>query len=92
MIFIDESVKDKRSLSRLYKYSFYNIYIYKKVVFVWEKRYTILFALILEGFAAVNIFEGACNRKKFVDLFLIKWHTVYLFVFYFIIIIDKFYL
>ncbi|RGB43692.1 hypothetical protein C1646_749484 [Rhizophagus diaphanus] len=30
---------------------------------------------IIEGFVAVDIFEGACDRKRFVDLFLIKWRN-----------------
>jgi len=54
LIFIDESAKDERSLSRLYGYSPRNIRAHKKVVFVRGKRYTILPALTLEGFVAVN--------------------------------------
>jgi len=37
LIFIDESAKDERSLSRLYEYSPRNICAHKKVVFVREK-------------------------------------------------------
>ena len=70
LIFIDESAKDKRSLSRLYGYSPRNIRACKKVVFVRGKRYTILPALTLDGFVAVDIFEGACDKKKFVDFVL----------------------
>ncbi len=39
----------------------------KKVVFIQGKRYIILPALTLEGFVAVDIFEGSYNRKRFVD-------------------------
>jgi hypothetical protein len=40
------------------------------VVFVRGKRYTILPALTMEGFVAVDIFEGSCDKKKFVDFVL----------------------
>ena len=70
LIFLDESAKDERSLSRLYGYSPRNIPAQKKVVFVREKRYTILPALTMEGFVAVDIFEGSCDKKKFVDFVL----------------------
>lgn len=70
LIFIDESAKDERSLSRLYGYSPRNTRACKKVVFVRGKRYTILPALTLDGFVAVDIFEGACDKKKFIDFIL----------------------
>jgi len=67
LIFLDESAKDDRSLSRLYGYSLRNMPVQKKVVFIQGKRYIILPALTLEGFVAVDIFEGSYNRKRFVD-------------------------
>ncbi|GBC09430.1 hypothetical protein RclHR1_08860003 [Rhizophagus clarus] len=70
LIFIDESAKDERRLSRLYGYSSRNIRAHKKVVFVRGRRYTILPALTIEGFVAVDIFKGSCNRKRFVDFIL----------------------
>lgn len=70
LIFIDESAKDERSLSRLYGYSPRNIRACKKVVFVRGKRYTILPALTLDGFVAVDVFEGACDKNKFVKFVL----------------------
>ena len=70
LIFLDESAKDERSLSRLYKYSPRNTPAQKKVVFVRGKRYTILPAITMEGFVAVDIFEGSCDKKKFVDFVL----------------------
>ena len=70
MIFLDESAKDERSLSRLYGYSPRNTRAYKKVVFVRGKRYTILPALTLDGFVAVDVFEGACDKKRFIDFVL----------------------
>jgi hypothetical protein len=42
----------------------------KKVVFIRGKRYTILPALTLDGFIAVDVFEGSCDRKRFVDFVL----------------------
>ncbi|PKK64222.1 hypothetical protein RhiirC2_787830 [Rhizophagus irregularis] len=50
LIFIDESVKDERTLTRLYGYSSRNIY----------------------GFVAVDIFEGACDKNKFINFVLNK--------------------
>ena len=70
LIFIDESTKDERSLSRLYGYSPRGIHACKKVVFIWGKRYTILPALILDGIVSVDIFEGSCDRKRFVNFIL----------------------
>ena len=70
LIFLDESAKDERSLSRLYGYSLRNTPAQKKVVFVHEKWYTILPAITMEGFVAVDIFEGSCDKKKFVDFVL----------------------
>ena len=70
LIFLDESAKDERSLTRLYGYSPRNIRAQKKVAFIRGKHYTILPALTLEGFVAVDIFEGSCDRKKFVDFVL----------------------
>ena len=70
MIFIDESAKDERSLSRFYGYAPVNTRAQKKVVFVRGKRYTILPALSLDGFVAMDIFEGSCDRIKFNNFIL----------------------
>ncbi len=65
LIFIDETAKDERSLSRAYGYSVVNTRAKKSVVFVRGNRYTILPALILDGFIAAEIIEGSCNKEKF---------------------------
>lgn len=65
LIFIDETAKDKRTLTRLYNYSSINTRAKKNVVFVREKRYTILPALSLEGFVTVDIMEGSCDKERF---------------------------
>jgi len=70
LIFLDESAKDNRSLSRSYGYSPRTMRVQKKVVFVRGKHYTILLALTLEGFVAVDVFEGSCDQKRFVDFVL----------------------
>jgi len=70
LIFIDKSAKDERSLSRLHGYSPRNTHACKKVVFIRGKRYTILPALTLDGFISVDIFEGSCDKKRFVDFVL----------------------
>lgn len=95
LIFIDESAKDERSLSRLYGYSPRNTPAQKKVVYIRGKRYTILPALTLEGFVGIDVFEGSCDKKKFADFVLDKVvsnnYTNYRiwFIFYYIVI-DKF--
>ena len=65
LIFIDETAKDERTLTRLYGYSPINTRAQKNVVFVRGTRYTILPALSLEGFIAVDIMEGSCNKERF---------------------------
>ena len=70
LIFLNESAKDERSLSRLYGYSLRNTRAQKKVVFIRGKRYTILPALTLDGFVALDVFEGSCDRERFVDFVL----------------------
>src|SRR5436189_33902 len=65
LIFIDETSKDERSLSRAYGYSVKNVKVEKKIVFMRGKRYTILPALILNEFIAADIIEGSCNKEIF---------------------------
>jgi hypothetical protein len=65
LIFIDETSKDERSVSRLYGYSYVNKRANKKVVFIRGKRYTILPALTIDGFIAAEIMEGSCDKNKF---------------------------
>jgi hypothetical protein len=64
-VFIDETSKDERSLSRAYGYGLKNMRVEKHVVFVRGKRYTILPALTLDGFIAADIMEGSCNKERF---------------------------
>ncbi|PKY55793.1 hypothetical protein RhiirA4_329807, partial [Rhizophagus irregularis] len=61
----DESAKDERSLSLGYGYFFTNTRAEKKVVFVHSKGYTILPALTLQGFIAIDIMEGSCIKERF---------------------------
>ena len=65
LVFLDESAKDERSLSREYGYSLMNTRARKSVVFVRGKRYTILPALSLQGFIAIDIMEGSCTKERF---------------------------
>ena len=64
LIFMDEASKDERSLSCGYGYSFKNTFAIKKIVFIHGVRYMILPALSLQGFIAVDIIEGSCNKRK----------------------------
>jgi len=48
-IFVDESVKDERTPSHRYEYSYMNTRARLRVAFVRGKRYSILPALTLDG-------------------------------------------
>ena len=65
LIFLDESAKDDRTISRRYGYSEVNTRAIKKVVFIRGKRYTLLPALSLDGIIAVKIIEGNCTKEIF---------------------------
>ena len=86
LIFIDESAKDERTLSKLYGYSSVNTRAKKSVVFIRGKRYTILPALSLKGFIAIDIMEGSCDKEKFQIFVLTKLVKYFYFIFLFIII------
>ena len=62
---MDESSKDKRTLSRSYGYSFANHAAIKKVVFLRGTRYTVLPALTMDGFIACDIMKGSCSKERF---------------------------
>jgi len=70
LIFLDESAKDERTLSRSYGYSFINQVISHKVVFLRGVRYTILPALTLDGFIACDIMKGSCSKERFCTFIL----------------------
>jgi hypothetical protein len=72
LIFIDESSKDERTLNRTYGYSNRGCQIKHNVIFLRGKRYTILPALSLDGYIAVDIIVGSCNKEKFKDFILSK--------------------
>ena len=86
LIFIDESAKDKRTLTRLYGYSPISTRAKKSVVFIRGKRYTILPALSLDSFIAVDIMEGSCDKERFQTFVLTQLVSI---LFYMII---KYYL
>jgi hypothetical protein len=76
LIFIDDSAKDERTLSRMYGYSLMNVRVVKKNVFVRGKRYTILPALGLDGFIVVEIMVGSYDKKKFEDFIMSQSNPV----------------
>jgi hypothetical protein len=78
LIFIDESSKDERTLTRLYGYSSVNTRAEKSVVFIRGKRYTILPALSLEGFIAVDIMEGSCDKERFQTFILTQLVNIFI--------------
>jgi hypothetical protein len=80
LIFLDESSKDARTITREYGYSEINTRAVKKVVFVRGKRYTILPALTLDGIIAVDIMEGSCTKEKFKEFVI--YQVVYIFIYY----------
>lgn len=65
LIFLDESSKDERTISRGYGYSELNTRAVKKVVFIRGKRYTLLPAFTLDGIIAIDIIEGSCTKDRF---------------------------
>jgi hypothetical protein len=81
LIFVDETAKDERTLTRLYGYSPINTRAKKSVVFVRGKRYTILPALSLEGFIAVDVMEGSCDKERF-RTFILTQVVITIYVFY----------
>ena len=76
-VFIDETSKDERSLSRIYGYSVKNVKIEKSIVFVRGKSYTILPVLTLNGFIAADIMEGSCNKERFQTFILTQVVCLY---------------
>jgi hypothetical protein len=72
LIFIDELAKDERTLNRIYRYSNKGSKIQQNIIFLCEKRYTILLALSLNRYIAVDIMEGSCNKEKFKDFILFR--------------------
>ncbi|CAG8497583.1 16992_t:CDS:2 [Cetraspora pellucida] len=70
LIFLDESAKDERSLTRFYEYAVANARACKCCVFLRGKRYTILPALSLDGIMAVDIMEGSCTKDRFSEFIL----------------------
>jgi hypothetical protein len=65
LIFLDESSKDERTITRNFGYSFSNHIAAKKVVFVRGTRYTILPALTINGFIACDIIRDSCTKEGF---------------------------
>jgi len=78
LIFLDESAKDERTLSRHYGYSYKNQIALQKVVFLRDIRYTILPVLILN---VCNIMKGNCSKERFYTFILSQ--VVSIFYFYF---------
>ena len=72
LIFIDESAKDERSLSREYGYALINTRAQKKIVFVRGKRYSILPALSLEEIIGFEIIEDGYDKEKFKNFIFLK--------------------
>ena len=78
LIFLDESSKDERTLSRQYEYSLKNTCTIQKVVFLRGTRYTILPALSLDGILAVDIMVGSCNKERFCNFILTQVVSIYI--------------
>ena len=85
LIFIDESSKDERTLSRLYGYSSINTRATKNIIFVRGKRYTILPALSLEGIIAADIMEGSCNKEQFQTFIMTQLVIIFIYLFIYLL-------
>lgn len=79
MIFIDETAKDERSLTRSYGYSTINVRARKSTVFIRGIRYTILPALTLDGFIAAEVIEGSCTKELF-QAFIVNQVVMYQYI------------
>ena len=89
LVFIDETSKDERSLSRAYGYSVKNTRVEKNVVFVRGKRYTILPALTLDGFIAGDIIEENYNKELFQTFIFMQVLCFLFFIFVYLFILLK---
>jgi hypothetical protein len=81
LIFLDESAKDERTLTRHYGYSHKNQIVSQKVVFLRGIRYTILPALTLDGFIACDIMKGSCSKERFCSFILSQVVSIFFFKF-----------
>lgn len=90
LIFMDESAKDERSLSRGYGYSEMNTRARKKLIFVRGKRYTICPALSLQGIIAVDLMEGSCTKTRFKEFVITKVVSI-LFLLKIILFLNNFF-
>ena len=79
LIFLDESAKDERTLSRTYGYLYRNQVASQKVVFLRGVRYTMLPALTLDGFIACDIMKGSCSKERFCTFILSQVVSIFLF-------------
>ena len=64
----------------------------KKVVFVRGKRYTILPALTLKEFIAIDIMEGSCTKECFKNFIISDVVIIFLNYILFLWIYIKFYI
>lgn len=69
-MFLDETSKDERTLTRRYGYAMINERARKSVVFVRGKRYSVLPALSLDGIIALEVIEGSYTKDKFYDFII----------------------
>jgi hypothetical protein len=77
LIFLDESAKGERILSRDYGYSRKNQVVTQKAVFLNGIRYTILPAFSLDGFVACDIMKGSCSKEIFRTFVLSKVVSIF---------------
>ena len=85
LVFMDESSKDDRTMTRLYGYSKVNSRASKKIVFIRGKRYTILPALTEQGIIAVDIMEGSCDKERFQTFVLTQLVNIFILLLFIII-------
>ncbi|PKC02368.1 hypothetical protein RhiirA5_454026, partial [Rhizophagus irregularis] len=85
LIFLDDTAKYERSLSRTYGYSF----SMSKSSFLRCVRYTILPALTLDGFIACDIMRCSCSKERYCS-FVYRFisNCKYFFIFAFVQLCD----
>ena len=77
LIFLDESAKDERTLTRHYGYSYRNQIASQKVVLLIDVRYTILLAFTLDGFIACDIMKGSYSKERFCSFILTQVVSIF---------------
>ena len=73
-----------KDLYRTYGYLLKNQRVSQKVVFLRDVKYTILPALMLDGFIACDIMKGSCSKERFCSFILTQVVSIFFLIFAFV--------